>query len=108
MQNQSNHSGGVPQDILGGDDWTVIVLQDRAELVCTLTRTCLSLQLYEEVIGYLPFQKTEELLDAETMSERVEEEVGLAMDPDDWQVLLNSTCVHHSRGDWPKELGSEF
>ena len=85
------------EDVLGRDDWTVIVLYDGGDLICTLTRTCVTLQVYMAVDSRIPYQNTEELLDAETMCNRIEEEGGLVLEPDDWLRLLDSASIHHFR-----------
>ena len=82
------------EPIFDDDDWLVIMLHDGDQLIFTLTRNYLAVAMSGQRWGCIPCQGVTELVDAELMCSRLEDEV-VSLTVDQWEVILGSASVQH-------------
>ena len=79
---------------LWAEDWELMFCTDGAEFFGAVSRTDVGLRFGEGVDCTLPYSGLDELLDAQTMCRRIEEESGLGLAPKDWNDLLYSMVAN--------------
>ncbi len=89
------------ENLLHTENWETASLSDSCDLFCIVTRTQLMMRLYDESIGCLEFSDYTELFDVEVMVQRIENEAGLILDPQQWSEILASAEIHTFQLDTP-------